>query len=331
MKPFLTIAIPTYNRGAILSKNLAGLFEYPIDNIEIIVSDNGSSDKTRSVCEQYAHEHQNFRYYRNAQNLGYDKNVLNCLARSEGEYVWFVGDDDFANSDLVSSIVVVLQRENPAGALINATVVNPINNQVLIENLGGHDRDSVVVGNEQAFVDLSKWATLISAIVVKRSLVRADALEEYVGSCFVQIPIFWRAVSGGKICVMGRKKLLKNDTDVANFNMNSTEIWLFSWIKTIMSLSDIFTLASCKESAAKLYPREFYNPGSLLMHIVQAKVNGTLSKANKHIIFDGLLLNYIDACFIELMVFLPSSLVSFLFNSTRLAARYVRCIYRKIS
>ena len=89
MRPQLTIAIPTYNRGNKLKLALENLLQCTKGkNVEILVSDNASTDNSEEVVRQVQRSHHEVQYFRNNSNLGFDGNFLNCFCRATGEYVW---------------------------------------------------------------------------------------------------------------------------------------------------------------------------------------------------------------------------------------------------
>lgn len=94
--PLLTIAIPTYNR----SKHLGELLESLIPQlehtpeVEIIISDNASSDNTVQVVSLYQQRSSVIKYIKNPVNIGSDANFLQCFEKSSGKYLWIFGDDD---------------------------------------------------------------------------------------------------------------------------------------------------------------------------------------------------------------------------------------------
>lgn len=93
--PFLTIAIPQYNRRRYLEANLASIFAQTYKNFEIVVSDDGSTDDSNEVIPSLLGESGCvYRYYAQRMNLGYDRNVRFCLSAARGEYVMLLGNDD---------------------------------------------------------------------------------------------------------------------------------------------------------------------------------------------------------------------------------------------
>ncbi len=95
----LTIAIPTYNRASQLDTQLSWLAEAIKgfeEDIEIIISDNCSTDDTPGVVDKWKKNLSNasFVSIRNRENLGVMRNIMNCLRSSTAKYVWTIGDDD---------------------------------------------------------------------------------------------------------------------------------------------------------------------------------------------------------------------------------------------
>lgn len=121
MKPLVTLAIPTRNRLSYLRKILQDVFDQDYENMDILVSDNGSSDETREVVESMARENPRLRYRRNNSSVPIIDHFNQCLDAATGEYFVLVCDDDRINRTFVSGLVETL-LENPS-----ATVAVPTN------------------------------------------------------------------------------------------------------------------------------------------------------------------------------------------------------------
>lgn len=98
--PLVTIAIPTYNRAdTYLRRCLEGALRQTYASIEIIVSDNGSSDPTGAVVQSY--KDGRVRYYRHPRNIGPNDNFNFCLRQARGEYFLLLQDDEEIDADFV--------------------------------------------------------------------------------------------------------------------------------------------------------------------------------------------------------------------------------------
>ncbi|MDR0940183.1 MAG: glycosyltransferase family 2 protein [Mediterranea sp.] len=89
----LSICIPTYNRSGVLSQTLERLLADPAfdEEVEIVISDNRSTDDTETQVRRIASAHPNVKYFRNAENV-YDRNFYLALARGNGRYLKLMND-----------------------------------------------------------------------------------------------------------------------------------------------------------------------------------------------------------------------------------------------
>lgn len=88
----LSICIPTYNRAPVLEKMLKSIVDQLDDEIEIVISDNCSTDNTEAVCKKYAEKFENIMYYRNEVNIR-DANFSLSLDRGTGAYLKLMKDN----------------------------------------------------------------------------------------------------------------------------------------------------------------------------------------------------------------------------------------------
>jgi glycosyltransferase involved in cell wall biosynthesis len=85
-KPKLSIGLPVYNGERYLRQTLDSLLGQEFQDLELIISDNGSSDGTAAICEAYAKADKRVRYYRSNTNQGATWNYRRVLELAEGTY-----------------------------------------------------------------------------------------------------------------------------------------------------------------------------------------------------------------------------------------------------
>lgn len=96
-RSLLSICIPTYNRAQIVYDCVCNCLNIPYDWIEIVVTDNGSSDNTQQLLKTI--NDPRFKYFRNEINIGYI-NLTKCLMNGSGLYCLLLSDeDDFYDVD----------------------------------------------------------------------------------------------------------------------------------------------------------------------------------------------------------------------------------------
>lgn len=110
--PLVTIGIPTYNRAKMLKRAIDGVLKQSYSRIEIIVSDNASSDETESMMLQWCTEDSRIRYFRQKENIGAGNNFRFVRSLASGEYFLWHGDDDYLDSDYIERCVMVLERDS---------------------------------------------------------------------------------------------------------------------------------------------------------------------------------------------------------------------------
>lgn len=109
-KPLLSIAIPTYNRANILDKSLSILIPQLIpfsDKVELIISDNCSTDDTQLIIAKYQQKKGDIQFvsYLQKENTGYFGNFRKCKELSNGVYIWLLSDNEHLEKDLLYFIV----------------------------------------------------------------------------------------------------------------------------------------------------------------------------------------------------------------------------------
>lgn len=111
--PLLSICIPTYNREGYLRECLASIeAEGPHDQLEVVVSDNASTDHTLDVLEEFQGRLP-IRWFVQACNVGADRNFSAVVAESRGDYVWLLGDDDIVTPGSIAAIKQELRTSRP--------------------------------------------------------------------------------------------------------------------------------------------------------------------------------------------------------------------------
>lgn len=103
-EPLITIAIPTYNRAdSYLSQTLESAVNQTYRNIEILISDNCSTDNTESVVKSF--NDPRICYFRQKENIKANENFNFLLKEARGDYFLLLHDDDLIDSDFVETCI----------------------------------------------------------------------------------------------------------------------------------------------------------------------------------------------------------------------------------
>ena len=99
MRPLISVIVPVYNVEKYLDRCVNSLLNQTIDNIEIILVDDGSPDLCPQMCDKYASIHSNIKVV-HKQNAGLGMACNTGLNIAVGEYVAFVDSDDWVDNNM---------------------------------------------------------------------------------------------------------------------------------------------------------------------------------------------------------------------------------------
>lgn len=118
IKPFFTVVLPTYNRADLLPFSIKSVLKQDLDNFELIVLDNHSTDNTPEVVASF--HNKKIRYIRNKKNLGYFGNIKKGFSLAKGEYTFLLSDDDLiARKDSLSKMYALMKKHKLGYAQTN--------------------------------------------------------------------------------------------------------------------------------------------------------------------------------------------------------------------
>ncbi len=148
----ITTIIPVYNTEKWLPRCLDSVLNQTYRDIEVIIVDDGSTDSSSKICEEYAKKDSRIRIIRQ-ENQGALKARLNALSIAQGEWISFVDSDDWIEPDMYESLLnisgessqilwgeVYLERKNGQREITNFDVRNDsayITKQILLGKIDG--------------------------------------------------------------------------------------------------------------------------------------------------------------------------------------------------
>ncbi len=124
MSKLLTISVPTYNRAELLDRQLTWLASEILgyeDDCEIIISDNCSTDKTQEVLGMWRSAlapKVSFTYHSNEENIGEMANIVSCLRKATGSFVWSLGDGDMVQNGTVGYLLSKIKEHSDLSVIL---------------------------------------------------------------------------------------------------------------------------------------------------------------------------------------------------------------------
>ncbi len=165
--PLISVVVPIYNQEKYLEKCVQSLRGQTLEDLEIILVDDGSTDKSGAFCDAYAKEdkriiviHKENGGLSDARNAGIDI--------ATGKYIAFVDSDDYVSTDMYQIMYEALQAENADMVVCNVRLVDGnnclIDKQYEFEKMSYSGQDIIngrCVKEDNYFLSVVAWNKLM--------------------------------------------------------------------------------------------------------------------------------------------------------------------------
>jgi len=219
----ISICIPHYNRAQYLLVVLESIRCQTYPDIEVIISDDCSTDDSASVIPEYiarakSESHVAFRYVRRERNGGYDRNLRAALELATGEYLLILGNDDaLATNHTVADVAGILQAlGNPDVAFGNYCLYGDRN------NIGRRALSTAVIGKGPSVaIKAFRSFSFVAGIIFRRSAFEAYNTSQYDGTVYVQMYLGARIIAAGGVLATIDVPLVAKDVVVGGVDTTS--------------------------------------------------------------------------------------------------------------
>jgi glycosyltransferase involved in cell wall biosynthesis len=109
--PKVSIGLPVYNGENYVREAIESILSQTLEEFELIISDNASTDQTEQICRSYAVQDERIRYFRNQENLGAPSNYTIVFELASCEFFKWAAHDDVCLPDFLAKCVEVLDHD----------------------------------------------------------------------------------------------------------------------------------------------------------------------------------------------------------------------------
>ena len=103
-QPLISIIIPVYNVEQYLDECMASVLNQTYTNIEVVLVDDGSKDRSPSMCDEYAKKDSRVQVI-HKENGGPMSACIAGVEKSKGEYLAFMDSDDWIDLTMMEELV----------------------------------------------------------------------------------------------------------------------------------------------------------------------------------------------------------------------------------
>jgi len=186
IKPLVSICIPAFNAEKTIGRTLDSILNQNYDNVEIILSDNHSTDKTASIVKLY--EKRNVNYFLNptkSEDLINTSSVVSnfnyVISLAKGEFIAIYHADDVYDPTIIEQQVLFLQMNEFVGSVFTSSHLIDENDNILKIKVGE-------IPVELKSNNIIDYYTLLNSIILSENhlmfptlMIRTEALK-YVGN-----------------------------------------------------------------------------------------------------------------------------------------------------
>lgn len=163
----ISIIVPVYNVEKYLRQCLDSIQQQSFTDWEAILVDDGSSDASPEICDQYAKEDRRFRVV-HQENQGSSKARANGIKEAKGDWFAFVDSDDYVEADYLSSMMSAAEKSH-ADVVVSAYYSNYGEKADLSPNRpSALDRKTVITDTLNNLMHAGLWNKLFHRSVVEK-------------------------------------------------------------------------------------------------------------------------------------------------------------------
>lgn len=180
-RPRVTVGVPVFNGELFLAKMLDSLLNQTFSDLEIVISDNASTDRTHEICRAYAARDPRVRYYRNDVNRGAAWNHNRVFELARGEFFKWSAADDLCAPEFLTLCVAALDRDPAAVMSITQSLeIDEVGNPLASVSVANQTLLPIVPLGAPAHVRFRQNIRLDHLCLSIFSLIRSDILRQTV-------------------------------------------------------------------------------------------------------------------------------------------------------
>ena len=184
--PLVSIGLPVYNGERYLEQSLRSLLAQTFADFEIIVGDNGSTDRTPQIVASLAAQDSRVRYVRNCKNRGLVFNFNRVFELSQGHYFRWHAYDDFCKPRFLEQCVAALQEDEEAIGAFSLGYQVDGNDDVVTrdvdESLKLDLSSSKPADRMRAAITRNGWSGVIHGLFLRDALAPLMPYRNYFGA-----------------------------------------------------------------------------------------------------------------------------------------------------
>ncbi len=175
MNKVLSILLTVYNQRELLEKNLKEIIKYKGNDIEIVVSDNGSTENIYDAIQMI--NDPRIKLFRGLKNVGHDRNIINGIEQCKAPYVFLLRTRDLILPDKIELVINTIKKNQNCSYFLFSTTEEPGYSRMALE-------DKTYKSGSETIKATYKLLIHPSGHIYKKSDLRTDVYRNYIDRYF---------------------------------------------------------------------------------------------------------------------------------------------------
>jgi len=189
-RPQISVCIPAYNRAQLLPPLLDSIFAQDYKNFNVVICEDSSRERTQIavIVREYAQRYPGtVFYYENQANLGYDANIRNLVEKANGEFCFFMGNDDLMCAGALATVADILTRYDDVGIVLRSYAWFDREPDNINQEVRYFNEERFFSAGPEAIRICFRRSGVISGYVVHRETAVNAATDKFDGTLYYQM------------------------------------------------------------------------------------------------------------------------------------------------
>lgn len=167
----VTVIVAIYNSDKFLRKGLDSIARQTWQNIEVLMMDDGSTDDSAAICDEYAERDSRFIAVHKS-NTGVCDSRNQALGKATGEYVCFMDGDDWLADDFVEYMMCLLEKTGAQMAMSDRLFTSQDRTQTRDDTVETWDFEKTITAILYPYITLGPWNKIYNMKIIKEHSIR---------------------------------------------------------------------------------------------------------------------------------------------------------------
>jgi len=225
-RKLFSICIPAYNRARHLAPLLDSVFEQAFNDFEVVICEDVSPERAQiaSIVEQYQARYPGvIHYYENPVNLGYDGNIRELVNRSNGQFCFFMGNDDLLCPNALATVEEILARHSNVGFVLKGYAWFDETPDRIAQAVKYFDEEKEFTAGAEAISVCFRRSGVISGYIVDRDSAARAATTKFDGTLYYQLYLTASVLRDKKAVATPEVLVLCRNSEPPDFGHSKSE------------------------------------------------------------------------------------------------------------